>query len=202
MPNRSFHQLAENHVKVGGDFARVFDHDDYLTMLNSLDEASVVLRAHLILEEFLNIWCSRLTNTDDLFSGTFVPFKTKLVVARNLGLAAEYEDILNKFNKIRNDYSHRRKYVLEASKLDAIRINVNALACDPPLLPCEEYHIFAEGPDQHGQRREIIHKWSTTDTKKRILLIFVQLVMKFVQWMQQEFASRRIQYDLIVWQQP
>jgi hypothetical protein len=82
-------------------------------MLNALDKASVILRAHLILEEFLNIWCSRLTQTDDLFAGTFVPYKTKLVVAQNLGLDKDYENILDKFNEIRNRYSHRRKYALE-----------------------------------------------------------------------------------------
>ena len=192
---------SESHVQVGGDFARVFDHEDYLSMFNSLDEASVVLRAHLILEEFLNIWCSRVTKTDDLFDGTFVPFKTKLVVARNLGLSAEYEVILDKFNEVRNRYSHRRKYTLETSKLDAIRIKVNALSCEPPLLPCEEYHIFADGTDHFGQRREVVHKWPTTDTKKRVLLVFVQLVMKFVQWMQLEFKTRGIQYELVVWHQ-
>lgn len=75
------------HVNVGGDFARVFDFEDYLGMVSSIDETSVVLRAHLILEEFLNIWASRCTRTDDLFAGTFVPFKTKLCVCQNLGLS-------------------------------------------------------------------------------------------------------------------
>lgn len=186
-------------VSVGGDFARVFDHEDYLSMINALDEASVVLRAHMILEEFLNIWCSRLTKTDDLFAGTFVPFKTKLVVARNLGLAKEYDDILEKFNEIRNRYSHRRKYALEASMLEALRIKVNGLSSEPSLLPCEDYHIFVEGPDQNGQRKEAVYQWATTDTKKRVMIIFIQLVMKFVHWMQLAFQERGIQYELITW---
>ena len=189
----------ETHVGVGGDFARVFDHEDYLIMFNSLDEVSVVLRAHMILEEFLNIWCSRVTGTDDLFAGTFVPFKTKLVVSRNLGLAPEYEEILDKFNEIRNRYSHKRKYALEKSKLDSIKDKVNALHCEPPLLPCEEYHIFAQGKDQFGRPQEVRHEWSTADTKKKVLLVMVQLVMKFVQWMQGEFNRRGIQYSLVVW---
>lgn len=187
------------HVGVCGDFARVFDQDDYLIMFNSQDEVSVVLRAHMILEEFLNIWCSRVTGTDDLFSGTFVPFKTKLVVARNLGLASEYVDILDGINEVRNRYSHKRKYVLEASKLESLKNKVNALHCDPPLLPCEEYHIFAQGKDQFGRPQEVRHEWSSTDTKKRVLLVVVQLVMKFVQWMQREFNRRGVKYNLVVW---
>lgn len=189
----------ETHVGVGGDFARVFDHEDYLIMFNSLDEVSVVLRAHMILEEFLNIWCSRVTKTDDLFAGTFVAFKTKLVIARNLGLAAEYEDILDKFNEVRNRYSHKRKYVVEQSKLDALKDKVNALHAEPPMLPCEQFHIYAQGTDQHGKPQEIRHEWSSTDAKKRILLVVIQLVMKFVQWMQAEFNRRGVAYSLVVW---
>ena len=190
---------AETDVAVGGDFARVFDHEDYLIMFNALDEASVTLRAHLILEEFLNIWCSRLTETDDLFAGTFVPFKTKLVVARNLGLSVEYGDILDKLNDVRNRYSHRRKYTLELSALDSLKNKVNALSSEPPLLPCEQYHIFAHGKDQFGRSQEVRHEWASTDTKKRLLLVFVQLVMKLVQWMQGEFTRRGIAYNLVVW---
>ena len=189
----------EDHVVVGGDFARVFDSDDYLIMFNSLDEASVVLRAHLILEEFLNIWSSRLTGTDDLFAGTFVPFKTKLVVARNLGLPAEYESILDKFNEVRNRYSHRRKYAIEQSTLEQLKNKINALASANPLLPCEEYHIFAQGKDQHGNSQEVWVEWQSADTKRRVLLIFVQLVMKFVQWLQEELNRRGVKYSLVAW---
>jgi len=168
-------------------------------MFNSLDEVSVILRAHMILEEFLNIWCGRVTGTDDLFAGTFVPFKTKLVVARNLGLAPEYGDILDKFNEVRNRYSHRRKYALENSKLDALKIKVNALPCEPPMLPCEQYHIFAHGKDQFGRPQELRHEWSNSDTKKRVLLVVIQLVMKLVYWMQREFNLRGVKYELVVW---
>lgn len=199
MPDLPSAQPSNDLVKVGGDFARVFDQEDYMSMINALDEATVVLRAHLVLEEFLNIWCSRITGTEDLFTGAFVPFKTKLVVARNLGLAKDYDDILDKFNEIRNRYSHRRKYALEMSALDALRVRVNALSSNPSLLPCEDYHIFVEGVDQNGQRKEIVHKWPTADTKKKVLLVFVQLVMKFVQWMQLEFNERGIKYELVTW---
>ncbi|MCT9118199.1 hypothetical protein N6G02_18815 [Cupriavidus gilardii] len=199
MSNHSLTPSPETYIGVGGDFARVFDTQDYLIMFNSLDEVSVVLRAHMILEEFLNIWCSRVTSTEDLFAGTFVPFKTKLIVARNLGLASEYEDILDRFNEIRNRYSHRRKYALEESRLNSIKDKVNALHSEPPMPPCEEYHIYAQGHDQFGRPQEIRHEWSSADMKKKVLLVVVQLVMKLVQWMQVEFNRRGIQYSLVSW---
>ena len=109
------------HVRVEGDFARVFDAEDYKTMINALDEATVVLRAHLVMEEFLNIWAARVTGTEDLFEGAFVPFKTKLAICQNLGFDARFAKMLDKLNEIRNRYSHRRKYQLEESKLNALR---------------------------------------------------------------------------------
>jgi hypothetical protein len=194
-----FKSDSETLVSVGGDFARVFDHEDYLIMFNSLDDVSVVLRAHMILEEFLNIWCSRITGTDDLFAGTFVPFKTKLAIARNLGLSPPFETILDKFNEVRNRYSHKRKYVLEQSQLDSIKNKINALESIPPMLPCEQFHLYAQGCDQFGRSQEIRIEWPTADTKKRVLVMSIVLIMKFVQWMQSEFKHRGVKYNLVMW---
>jgi len=192
-------EVTPQHVSIGGDFARVFDHEDYIAMVNSFDEASVVLRGHLVLEEFLNIWSSRITRTDDLFSGVFVSFKTKLVISRNLGLSAQYSDIFDKFNEVRNRYSHRRKYALELTTLDVLRKKVDALDSDPVLTPCEEFEIFIEGVDSNNQRRQISHTWATADTKKRLVVLLVVLVLKLVKWMQLEFNARDIPYNLVVW---
>lgn len=189
-------------VGVGGDFGRVFDPEDYLTMVNALDEATVVLRAHLVLEEFLNIWASRVTNTEDLFEGIFVQFKTKLAVCKNLGLDASYFEVLDKFNDIRNRYSHRRKYKLEESALTALRDRVDALQSDQLLLPCEKFEMYIEGADVTGQRKKITYTWATADTKKRLATVQVVLVLKFVQWMQREFNKRGIKYNLVVWPSP
>ena len=168
-------------------------------MFNSLDEISVVLRAHLILEEFLNIWCSRTTSCKDLFEGAFVPFKTKLAIAKNLGLPNDIYDVIDKFNAVRNRYSHKRKYALEKSSLESLRLKVDALASDPPMHPCDQYHIFAQFRDQFGRTQEVRYDWASSDTKKRVLLVFVQFVMKLVQWMQMEFNRRNIPYSIIAW---
>ena len=193
---------AAQYVGVGGDFDRVFDPEDYLTMVNALDEATVVLRAHLVLEEFLNIWASRNTKTEDLFDGTFVQFKTKLVICRNLGLDAAFTDVIDKVNDIRNRYSHRRKYRLEENALNSLRDRVNALPAEPKLLPCEKFAIYLEGTDQTGQRKQVSYTWATADTKKRLAVIQVILVLKLVQWMQKEFNTRGIAYNLVVWPAP
>lgn len=191
--------IGPGHVGVGGDFARVFDLEDYMAMVNALDEATVVLRAHLVLEEFLNIWAARITATEDLFDGGFVPFKTKLSICKNLGFAAEFAEVFDRVNTIRNRYSHRRKYKLEESGLVGLRGAVDALPSSQPLLPCESFEIYLEDPDANGTRRQLTYTWAAADTKKRMALVQVVLVLKLVQWMQQEFNARGIKYKLVVW---
>ncbi|EGJ11269.1 hypothetical protein [Rubrivivax benzoatilyticus] len=191
--------IGPGHVGVGGDFARVFDPEDYMTMVNALDEATVVLRAHLVLEEFLNIWAARVTSTEDLFEGGFVPFKTKLFICKNLGFAPEFCDVFDRVNTIRNRYSHRRNYKLEESGLAGLRDAVDALPSPQPLLPCEKFEIYLEGHDASGDRKQLTYTWATADTKKRMALVQVILVLKLVQWMQHTFNARCIKYNLVVW---
>jgi hypothetical protein len=186
------------YVGVGGDFGRVFDPEDYLTMVNALDEATVVLRIHLVLEEFLNIWSSRVTRTDDLFEGTFVPFKTKLTICQNLGLDGAFAAVIDKVNDIRNRYTHRRKYKIEENALLSLRDKITALPSEQELLPCEKFEIYLDGVDQTGQRKQISYSWQTADTKKRLAIIQIILVLKLVQWMQKEFNARGIAYNLVV----
>lgn len=186
------------HVRVEGDFARVFDANDYKTMINALDEATVVLRAHLIMEEFLNIWAARVTSTEDLFKGSIVPFKTKLAICQNLGFDARFAKVLDKLNNIRNQYSHRRKYQLEESRLNSLRDAVDALPSLNPTQPCSEFEIWLEGTDISGARHQMTYTWATADVKKRMTIVQVIAVLKLVQWMQGAFNTRGVKYDLIV----
>ena len=186
-------------VGIGGDFASVFDHEDYITMVNAQDEATVVLKAHLILEEFLNIWAAKLTNTSDLFAGTFVAFKTKLVLCRNLGLSDGLFGVLNQFNEVRNRYSHRRKYQLEQQTIDSIRLKVDALPGSPEMFPCNRFEIALEGVDASNVRKRQAYTWESADSRKRVLIVLVVLVMKLVRWMQQQFNAKGINYNLVLW---
>jgi len=190
---------ADTDLKISGSFAEIFDQEDYLAMANSPDEASVVLKSHLIFEEFLNIWASKITQTSDLFDGTFVPFKTKLVISKNLGLSHKMCAVLDRLNEIRNRYSHRRKFRVESSALESLAKLVDELESNPPMLKCRDFQISLSGLDQQGVRRETIHHWNDSPSEKKILIITAVLVLKLVSWMQQEFSRRGVPYDLIAW---
>ena len=187
----------ERHVPIGGDFSKIFDHGDYLAMVNIPDQAACVLRAHLILEEALNLWANKVTNCSDLFGGTFVPFKTKLVISKNLGFDGEFFEILDKINVIRNRYSHRRGYELDAQSIESIRNKVNAITEPATLLKCEEFSVFISGKNSSGQAREITHTYKEGDDRVKFLIIFVMLMLKLAWWMQNDFQKRGISYTII-----
>lgn len=186
-----------DNVSVGGDFNRIFDHKDYLAMINIPDEATCILRGHLILEEILNLWSSKITSTEDLYAGIFVSFKTKLVVSRNLGMSEEVFSVLDKINDIRNKFSHCKGYQLEYSQIESLKNKVDIIIKSAKIKNCETFHIFVGGEDKHGNAKEITYTWSSSDNRVKFVLIFVILMLKITHWIQSEFISRGIEYTII-----
>ena len=189
--------MNENHVPIGGDFSRIFDHKDYLAMISIPDEATCILRGHLILEEVLNLWSSKITSAEDLYSGAFVPFKTKLVVSKNLGMSEELYKVLDKVNEIRNRFSHRKGYELEASAIESLKVKVDQIVPSAKVNKCEVFQAFVKGKDQNGQPTEITYTWDSSDNRVKFVLIFVILMLKITHWIQDEFNTRGINYKII-----
>ena len=189
--------MNEREIPVGGDFNRIFDHQDYLAMISIPDEGTCVLRAHLILEEALNVWASKLTATEDLYAGTFVPFKTKLVIAKNLGLDADIFKLLDKINEVRNRFSHRKGYELEGSLIDSLKDQVNSVVPGAQVSPCESLHAFVSGKNAEGERVEKKYTWADSDHRIKFVIIFVAAILRITSWIQDEFNRRNIQFTLI-----
>lgn len=192
-------QDKSRHITIDGDFTNVFTYEDYIALINSTDTTGIILRAHLILEDFLNIWCSKVTGTDDLFDGkSFIGFKNKLNIAKNLGLNQQFYDVLDKFNGIRNKYSHRRQYTLEQNSFDSIISLVDLLPPIDRFLPCKKLSLIVGGIyHETGEQVEREFLWKDADLNKQIVMLFVNLMMKFLVWMQSEFTRRNISYTLV-----
>lgn len=191
--------MAENgdlHVSVGGDFTNVFDSETFLTMLNSRDEAAVALKFHLIMEEFINIWCAKITGLDDLFHGLdFVAFKTKLQIAKNLGLSVDVVRALEKLNWIRNRYSHRLKFQVGTADIESLAALIDNCVPDAMVNKCSEFYVESSGVDQSGLRVSKNHNWSAGSAKK-IFIMCVTLTMKMTFWMQSQFDEKGVRYTL------
>ncbi len=186
----------ELHVPVGGDFTNIFDAKTLLSMLNSPDESAVVLKFHLIMEEFINIWCAKVAAVDDLFAGIdFVPFKTKLSIAHNLGLPDAGRKALDKLNSIRNRYSHRLNFAASPGDIDSLMALIDNAFADAPVNKCAQFSIESEGFDATGARVKQQHGWNG-GTSKQFFIMCVTLTMKLTLWIQSEFNARGIKYEL------
>lgn len=115
------------------------------------------MRGHLILEEVLNLWSSKLTKTNDLYAGALVPFKTKLVASKNLGLSEEIFRVLDKINDVRNRFSHRKGYELEVSVIEPLKKRVDEIIPSAKVQKCETFHVFVSGKDQEGNPKEVTY---------------------------------------------
>lgn len=188
---------SRTHKNFYGKFAEIFDKDDFLSMLNTNDESTVVLKGHLIVEDFLNVWSSLITSTEDLYAGGFVNFKTKINISKNLGLPDGICRALEKINDIRNRYSHRRKYRISTQEIDALRKSIDNSAPGIKVVSCEEYTLESSGLDENGVRRHLMYDWKNSDSAKKLFIMFVTFLMKLVFWIQGEFSARGIGYPMI-----
>ncbi|MBJ7826048.1 hypothetical protein E0W50_05375, partial [Neisseria meningitidis] len=74
--------------------------------IETQDEIGSILRTHFIFERILEAWIYAKCNKEDFFNDTQIGFRTKLKIARNLGLFSEVYDIGERLNKIRNTIAH------------------------------------------------------------------------------------------------
>lgn len=183
--------MDEDIIVIGGDYDLIFDHEEYLAMIAIPDEATCVLRGHLILEEVLNLWSNKLTKTEDLYNGGIIAFKTKLIISKNLGLSIDIYTVLDKVNKIRNRFSHRKGYKLEKSELDSLKDLVNKIVPLAKLQNCEKFDVVVGSKD-----KEVSHTWEESNNRIRFVIIFVILMLKLTYWLQIEFQKRSIEFTI------
>ncbi len=189
--------MSGSHVPISGDFSRIFEAADYMAMVNTPDEAACVLRGHLVLEEFLHLWIDKITSTDDMFSGVFVPFKSKLQISRNLGLSQDHFKVLDKINEIRNRFGHRKGYEMEASTLDSLAERIDKIPEPEKMLPAREFEVYFSGKDQNGNLLSKTFRYSESDCRMKFIILFVIYMLKLSWWLQTEFDSRNIEYTII-----
>ncbi|MAE39893.1 MAG: hypothetical protein CML07_03025 [Psychrobacter sp.] len=178
-------------------FEKVLDNQDILGMYNIPDESACILKAHLILEDLISLYCSKLTNVDDLFTGIFVPFKTKLVIAKNMGLNGDAYKILNKINDIRNKFSHRRRHKLESSQLEELKNQVNSFISQSEITRCEEFNLSVTGKGQNGEPGTRVYKWASAEHRIKFIILFMNLMVRLVWWIQSDLKSKNIDYSIL-----
>lgn len=170
--------------------------DDYLSMINTPDEISCVLRGHMVLEEFLHLWIEKRTNTKGIFKGVFIPFRNKLKISRNLGLTKPHFDTIDEFNNIRNNFGHTKGYKIKDSEIDKLAKKVDSISQKQAFKKCAEF--TASNTVQHG------NIWIRTDftfhdsnNQMKLFIIFISYMLKLAFWLQEEFDRRNIKIVII-----
>jgi len=99
----------------------------FIAILRRSDELSMVLRSHLYIESLLDeIITRKLPNPNKLKGKNNLKFSFKVDLAEALGILPEdYASSIRGFNGIRNNFSHKKGYVLTDDKLSCIKVKWN-----------------------------------------------------------------------------
>lgn len=187
-------ESGNEYIRIDGDFTSIYNLKNMEGLINANDEISVILRGHLILEEFLNLWIEKNINYN-IFDDGFFSFKTKLNISKKIGLPSDYFDALNSINTLRNKLSHRIGYQVQESELNVIKSKVDRIDIGDSLLNCEQitttrvYHIG-------GSAESETRNWQSSDINNKLVIIFVILAIKLTTWIQKEFIYRNISYRI------
>lgn len=142
-PDLEGNTVNQSLICIGADVQGAFDDEVITALANTQDLIGAVLRVHFCLEEFLNIWCNKITNNKDFFDFGFIGFDKKIQIAVKLGLPENLAGIFKLFNSIRNKYAHDTSAKITIEQLNDIRMKIDNLPnfgsvpipkCDDPLF--------------------------------------------------------------------
>lgn len=182
------------YVRISGDFESIFNQKNMQGLINSNDEIAVILRGHLILEEFLNLWVLKNLGYD-IFGDKFFAFKTKLDISMRVGLRKEFINVLSEINTLRNKLSHRIGFEIKISDLNSIRDKVNRIKTSKEVDDCDTLTLTRVYHQDNGIE-SFSMDWNSSDFTNKLIAIIYTLIMKLIIEFQDEFIARDIDYKI------
>lgn len=151
------------YIKLNHDFAKFIDPAYYAEIIKKEDDATCVLKLHLLCERFLNVYLEERVAADqrDFFEvgkakdkQILKYFYEKLQLAVALGLPVELAKPLKSINGMRNNFAHEFDAKLEDKTLKAYFQNIDAI--NNPVLgvfnnPVETQCVAADGVQIHAK---------------------------------------------------
>ncbi|WP_445115668.1 hypothetical protein [Acinetobacter sp. WZC-1] len=182
--------ITSTHSRAGGDLAAAYNTGTINALINTKDLIGAVLRIHFCLEEFLNVWCSKITKCENFFDfNDRVSFEMKLAIAKKLGLPIELQAVFKIINRIRNKFAHNTNMEISDQELDDIRHAINRI----PSYGSETIPTIGT-PDCVGLigNREISWDMENVNVFDRLTLIYFIFSMKCLSVFNKEFTDRSI----------
>ena len=181
-------------VRIGGDVIGAFDDEIITALTNTQDLIGAVLRIHFCLEEFLNIWCNKITNNSDFFDFGFIGFDKKIKIAKKLGLSEDLAVIFKLFNNIRNRYAHDTSAKITIDQLNDIRLRIDLLPNfgTTPIPKCDDPKFETLVGNKNLS-------WGGTDitTKDRMVFLYFVFSMKILGSYAREFQKKIISFTYV-----
>lgn len=191
-PDHEMNMMNQGIVRIGGDVQGAFDDEVITALANTQDLIGAVLRVHFCLEEFLNIWCNKVTDNNDFFDFGFIGFDKKIKIAVKLGLSESLAGIFKLFNSIRNKYAHDTSAKITIEQLNDIRIKIDGL----PNFGSQSIPKCDDPSFQTPVGNKVL-SWNGVDisTKDRLVFLYFVFSMKILGIYVAEFNKRGITFN-------
>ena len=182
-------------VRAGGDVAAIFDDNLITALINTHDLIGAILRIHFCLEEFIKLWCNKVTNTDDFFDlgkGKFITFDLKLALAKKLGLPKDIATIFKLINGIRNKFAHNINAIISLKEVNDIRYKIDNL---------KTYGSIKIPKCNDSNFKTIIGNkllsWNDNDitTKDHMILLYLTLSIKLISIFKFELNNKGLSFN-------
>lgn len=175
-----------------GDLSKVFDLENLIGLTSTKDLIGVMLRIHFGLEAYLNLWCNKVAECEDFFDfNDNVSFLYKLRISEKLGLPSELVAVFLSFNRVRNNFAHKRKAIINDIILNDIRNEINKIPIriSPTIGKVEEASITTDDYKKFS--------WNTPDISsiQKLLLLYFSLNAKAITVFHDEFKEKGIEFS-------
>lgn len=181
--------------KVGADFINVLDINVIIALLDTNDDIGAVLRIHFLLENLLELWCSKITGYEDFFDfDDRISFNMKLKLAKKLEMNPEVASFIKVFNTFRNDMAHLKGSIISDDVLDKLRHALNRIpSFDEKKIP------KIEDPEWVGEfdNREISWNDSNISNKDKLTFIYFTFCLKVISVFINDLSEKGISVSYI-----
>lgn len=141
------------YVAINNDLGFFLDVEKFAPLLSINDEASVLLRLSLLIENFLEVFINNVRKPDtEKFVKPSRYFTPKLKICVALGLPLSIANSLVKLNSIRNKFAHKIDYSMTSEDYLDIERSVNIIDINE-VNPLEAFnmeslqYMFSAGVD-------------------------------------------------------
>ncbi len=143
--------------------------DKMLNILLNEDELGAVVRAHILIEQYIDHFLSLAVIKNDYLNKMSIDFSNKVKLAVALGLDEEIYKPINSITSIRNKFAHRADFKLDSSDVKSFYDSFTAEDRDGIQ------DIISNNPDRPAG---LADKYSRLSIKEKLVVMVILLAIR------------------------